>query len=123
MMPELVDSVIVRLPPDEIELLKKAVANELRNAKRGDLCAYAYELSGLLASLGRRSPPIDWRPIETAPKDGSRILLWTEVGIPSWGGPQAAVGRWSGYWSDDNCDEFRSVTHWAPINPPEATDA
>lgn len=57
-----------------------------------------------------------WRPINTAPKDGTRILLW-------WDGDLAPVAWWeAGEWQYAMSDvPFSDVfvrryqpTHWAP---------
>ena len=56
----------------------------------------------------------DWQPIETAPKDGTRILLWiepTKIWMPySWNGT-----RWMG---DDYPLNMAWATHWMPLPPP-----
>jgi hypothetical protein len=53
-----------------------------------------------------------WQPIETAPGDGSRILICTESGhvlIAGW----AVKLNVSGWWNDN-------PTHWMPLpEPPE----
>ena len=65
-----------------------------------------------------------WRPIETAPRDGTRILCF-------WPGatflkhdhpPDYSVAA----WSDDlqwHCpttkEEFGNPTHWCPLEPPK----
>jgi hypothetical protein len=69
---------------------------------------------------------IDWRPIATAPKDYTWILLWfvDQSGPPE---PQVVAG----FWSVDSVDWFDSEaaslsltelrgppTHWAPLNWP-----
>lgn len=64
-----------------------------------------------------------WQPIETAPKDGTRVLLFT-THIPndyyneSFIGVQ--IGRWDcGHMSDGW--EFENIgepTHWMPLPPP-----
>ncbi len=33
----------------------------------------------------------DWQPIDTAPKDGTRVLLFM---------PASGDGRWTGFWLD-----------------------
>lgn len=63
----------------------------------------------------------DWQPIETAPKDGSRILLYwpktTRIPI------KIIIGNWRGdYWSNDLLyfdEEKRNCpTHWMPLPEP-----
>jgi len=49
---------------------------------------------------------IDWRPIETVPTDGTRVLLWSRN---KW-------ARLRGCYVGDVPDD---ATHWAPITPPE----
>jgi hypothetical protein len=76
----------------------------------------------------------EWQPIETAPKDGTRIAFkneqsgledighwdsWTDM--PNWRRellPDFAK-EWDGEWSTDfgNGD----MTHWMPLPPPPAT--
>jgi len=76
-----------------------------------------------------------WRPIETAPKDGTRIIVYanghTKNGV--WGGIEGSwVGevfwkdKWYGYetggWMIANCDEeygcFVVATCWQPLPEP-----
>lgn len=56
----------------------------------------------------------EWQPIETAPKDRTRLLLW--------GGNYCWLGFWNGRsWSWDNGDYYdclRDVTHWMPLPEP-----
>lgn len=63
---------------------------------------------------------IDWRPIETAPKDERVVLLGREDG------PIFAVGRWiAGLgWCGDWVRVARGMrpTHWAPLNMPSERD-
>ena len=70
----------------------------------------------------------DWQPIETAPKDGTRVLLIGKNGANRWMRP--FVGYWTPRyaWSLDVYD-FESVltnyhppTHWMPL-PPTPTAA
>jgi hypothetical protein len=65
----------------------------------------------------------DWQPIETAPKDGTRVDLWC---IPSFGHSGRvsdcwfSIGKW---WMDDafgnDCrSEVANAVHWMPVPEP-----
>lgn len=64
----------------------------------------------------------DWQPIETAPMDGTELLL----SGPSWNGmkpdepPYFAVGLWqSGAWREgEDGSRLWSPTHWMPLPEP-----
>lgn len=62
----------------------------------------------------------EWQPIETAPKDGNRILGFTSMGIIEiyWGGyfewSQDVIGTECG---GDICFEG-NISHWMPLPPP-----
>lgn len=65
-----------------------------------------------------------WMPIETAPKDGAPIDVWTFHGerfTDVWW--EAEVAGWLHYWADDYGGIGRSrfkepVTHWRPSPKP-----
>lgn len=67
---------------------------------------------------------MDWQPIDTAPKDGTKLLLARYVGNPLhdsalwW----MAAGAWSEKyqnWNDTNTpDAFVCPTHWMPLPEP-----
>lgn len=61
-----------------------------------------------------------WQPIETAPKDGTEILLFVDAYVTG-DTPQQVVGRWfrSG-WQESYADEYAvcEVTHWMPLPEP-----
>jgi hypothetical protein len=83
--------------------------------------ACAFECADLvIALLPHALPEGGWRPIESAPRDGTWIML----SRPFWTVP--FVGRWTTSkhgegWHDDNVDEgplLSPMTHWQPLPPP-----
>ena len=74
-----------------------------------------------------------WQPIESAPKDGTRIMLWeqySDVPFVGWWVPSAwtvshehvdAVGGWEGAIVVDRIEQ-KFITHWMPLpQPPQVT--
>ena len=76
------------------------------------------------------APMSDWQPIETAPKDGSWVLLGGgQHDANTWYGPgpeaPAVVGRWDKGWFFANWDgdyrsEYLIPTHWMPLPVPRS---
>jgi hypothetical protein len=61
----------------------------------------------------------DWKPIETAPKDGTRVL-----GFAGSGSKAIAIVSWwnatnfaAGVWVNDR-DQLFGPTHWMPLPAP-----
>jgi len=55
----------------------------------------------------------DWQPIETAPKDGTEIIVGES------GTADVELCRWyDGEWVDRTYDPFADVTHWMPLPKP-----
>lgn len=80
--------------------------------------------SRLLAAFANTTPNLSgdvkgWLPIETAPKDGTRVKLLTQGGkedIGYWSNyPRYNPDDFSGEWSTEfgNCDT--PITHWMPL--------
>jgi hypothetical protein len=73
-----------------------------------------------LAALPDATPPAQWQPIETAPKDGTEILVFGESGV--------ATDSWSpGCYVSETEDaeagwSMLGHTHWMPL-PPAPGDA
>jgi hypothetical protein len=85
---------------------------------------WRHDLRAALAA----APPVDgWQPIETAPRDETKVLLWSDGG--------AVFGSWrvdKGYaskkpmWLDESYDDFScgfasvplDPTHWMPLPQP-----
>jgi len=69
---------------------------------------------------------MEWQPIETAPKDGTRFLaFWPETDAASgnetmtttwWGVTAGGIGRWETAWSSGVDDE--QPTFWIRLGPP-----
>ena len=57
----------------------------------------------------------DWQPIETAPKDGTWIVLWVDS-EPLVAGWNANDGDWRLRWNDDWIQP--PPTHWMPLPTP-----
>ena len=64
---------------------------------------------------------VDWQPIETAPKDGTRILLWdTDEVVIAEGWQIAVVNMLSGL---KHYEAAFNPTHWMPLpEPPRGCD-
>jgi len=69
----------------------------------------------------------NWQKIETAPKDGTLILMWNgdEQQVCSWYCPGVLTERY--FWAHgDILDDYNSKqelygpTHWMPLPPPPA---
>jgi hypothetical protein len=65
-----------------------------------------------LADLLRSRPADPWRPISTAPRDGTRVLLWDEQGVELIGSY-----RPGSRWYTDRGDVVKP-TGWMPLPPP-----
>lgn len=68
---------------------------------------------------------MNWQPIETAPKDGSQVLLWLPLGS----GGQVMIGKWITPYFNGDIDrtspprwdvdtEGGKFTHWMPLPEP-----
>ena len=67
------------------------------------------------------------KPIETAPKDFSKILLYgdlrlqgTEISLEDATEKEWHIGYWDGYWSDGDYGEIFFPIYWAEL--PEIND-
>lgn len=65
----------------------------------------------------------DWRTIDSAPKDGTRLwLFWPDACEDD----RQTVGWWrtgvhGDYWMDHADSERENPTHWMPLPEPPAT--
>ena len=87
----------------------------------------AAELRRLVAENESLRKDAGWRPIETAPKDGTLLLLWEEYDTEPFVGSYGLDGVWyasTTYYNTDGdacvvdtvCSD--AVTHWMPLPPP-----
>jgi hypothetical protein len=65
----------------------------------------------------------EWQSIETAPKDGSAILIWPAQSAFTGNDTISYVVRWSDWkeaWIEASGEEYDTFypTHWMPLPPP-----
>jgi len=83
--------------------------------------AVAHVIEEAAAALAASPAPTlaQWQPIETAPKDGTHVLLYRE----DWA-DDIAAGWYSHDWMQSNGTWFLGATHWMPLpDPPAAIHA
>ena len=77
------------------------------------------------------SEPSGWMPIETAPKDGTLIVLgarngvWLGKYLPLYGSGYKPENPWSSMLlnHDHMAERYTRPTHWMPLPPPPTTSA
>lgn len=65
----------------------------------------------------------EWKTIETAPKDGTHVLISTDVGSVGEAFLEEDDKRWywaGHHWTDAADGSIDSVTHWQPLPEPPA---
>jgi hypothetical protein len=61
----------------------------------------------------------EWKPIESAPKDGTEVLLAYPGGIVKSGKWTLFGGYYEEHWADGERPRFGAdPTHWMPLPPP-----
>ena len=62
------------------------------------------------------SATTDWRTMDTAPLNGTRVLLWDGMHM------RVGFGTYRGWWTDP-AGYLMEPTHWQPLpKPPEVND-
>lgn len=67
---------------------------------------------------------MEWHPIETAPKDGTQILVWGDPYSYDWAifiVRYVQINKWSGWQTWDSADQ--EPTHWMPLPQPPSVPA
>ncbi|RLK56255.1 uncharacterized protein DUF551 [Stenotrophomonas rhizophila] len=94
-------------------------ARELLKAECPDIRDEAFEYGSMMTVINlhavmralRAALKLRWQPIETAPRDGTRLLLFGD-------GDMVAAYFNVGYatWDDgDHHDDIQGLTHWQPL--------
>jgi hypothetical protein len=110
-------------PRLEREALKRIAADAMTAQSDPDASANVYRralqiiCSDALKVLDGVAPAPDWQPIETAPKDGTNVLLWW----PFWCKGRPTIGYFGFHgiqqWAAPECLEGDGdpPTHWMPL--------
>ena len=95
------------------------------NSRAEDFNNNPYDVLRELCDEAQRQAAPTWQPIDTAPKDGTWILLAADSGYTTT--PlRVSVCQWSfdtyhSFWRDHSCDNFRDdgdePTYWMPLPP------
>lgn len=83
----------------------------------------ADEITSLRTELAAMRERVEWQPIETAPRDGTRVLVRNDRGVfaASWfTEDECEDAHFDGWFIDDGKFNLRTirgnaVTHWLPI--------
>lgn len=79
------------------------------------------ELREFISALESKAAALEWRTIESAPKDGTSIILWDQRSpngtrqsfAMAWDG-----NKWCSNWAYNNAFITQNQTHWMPLLPP-----
>ena len=107
------------------ELTEAKVREVAQFLKAGGWQARASDLK-MLQELAEHWLASQWQPIETAPRDGTEILLGYFLEAGGGGRPSVAFWhdihkKWCGNEGLLNAEGYFSPTHWQPLPIPPAT--
>lgn len=124
-------------PEDIMQAAREHLAQALKNfSPHSNWGAYLsgqndqdYDTQAVAYAIAAERARHQWQPIETAPKDGTRILMRggsIEVPDCNKGADVPCSARWDGddWLVDDERGEYywalyRGATEWKPIEPPQ----
>lgn len=92
--------------PEELEAFAK---DFLPKSPTRLMCERA---ANLIRRLASGQVPEGWQPIETAPKDGTLILLAIPQGVVAASWQEWAPGEW---WFGSDIVDYDDATHWMPL--------
>lgn len=94
------------------------------------VAAFLEEFTTLAPSILSALKAVEWQPIETAPRDGTEILLWGALSGPKydrendcWGYGEVTEQVVSlacfrrGMWQTGGFNSPKNPTHWRPLGP------
>ena len=109
---------------DEIMELVFDYADQKKYGRTGS--ADSKPVRSAIEALAKDAEARGWQPIDTAPKDGTSVLVYP----PTWNGRSAAIAKWESdkyakkprpFWRRDDdmgrvtISRERSPTHWMPL--------
>jgi hypothetical protein len=102
---------------------REVIPAEITDEHEGEVSAAFKKLFDDLRAFQARSGQGPWRLIETAPRDGTEILIYDQR-TPSWGVIDFAYW-WENHWHIPVYDSnATNATHWMPLpDPPKASNA
>ena len=127
------------MTPEELEALADALQSRpnlggLRQTTLAELAVYDAERWSAAAALracAERLRAEEWQPIETAPRDGTRVLAWwpdaydngSAVQVETWWGPfhGSALCGWQSAFEEAAAPPH-GPTHWRPRPAPPAEE-
>lgn len=113
----------------------REIAHEFTNGDPDSATGRWLEKSVLKALSEARAEGAGWQPIESAPKDGTLVDLWSDringrIPDVAWDAGMKTFGAWATPDDDDESPYFvpiymAGVTHWCerPPPPPAASSA
>lgn len=94
-----------------------AMELEIRKLHRGAPSAFYIKVLESLIAAAELLQQVEWQPIDSAPKDGTNVLLYPNWLVSSYDVALGGFAEWSDYW-DDIVLLKRQPTHFMPLPQP-----